>query len=271
MGSVLTDRKLALIPLFNLMQKMFSILASRALLMLAGCYGIAVFGDEGRGGTAVREAGIVAAPRGAQVDAKPGLATGPISYLPPPGAKPGRFNVRSRGPSSPPRLQVIAPKETGLTSADKPSLYFYVSKQVTNRVEFALRTVDFKDAEQPAETVRRRLQLGINKIDLAKYEVQLKPELDYFWVVSIVLDEEDRSKDIVSLGVIQRVPLKNERQTEMTDAKELLRPRLLASWGYWYDLIDSLHRLMELNPGDVSVKQQFQDLLAQVGLEDVPF
>jgi hypothetical protein len=162
--------------------------------------------------------------------------------------------TRSVG-SSPLTLSVLAPNETGFTTRDKPTVYWYVSETVTSPVELTLTSTEpLKDAVPPALelTLQPPIARGVHALRLGEHGVTLKPGVEYQWFVAVVVNPAQRSNDVVAGGGIKRVAGAEAAQD-----------------GVWYDAIDQLSREISANPADARPRQQRAALLEQVGLREV--
>ncbi|OZH53069.1 hypothetical protein AFK68_20130 [Hydrocoleum sp. CS-953] len=91
----------------------------------------------------------------------------------------------------------------------------------------------------------------------------------YQWVVSIVIDPFDRSKDMYVYGWIKRIEtfptLLQQLKTTTLDN----HPKVYAEAGIWHETLDSLATLRQSNPNNSTFLIQWQDILKSVGLETV--
>jgi hypothetical protein len=110
---------------------------------------------------------------------------------------------------------------------------------------------------------------GIHSIDLKSLGITLEPDVQYRWHVSVVLDPETHSKDLVAGGIIERC--------EFTDCT-VLQPNLSCSHqsvvenmrnGFWYDAMGCLCNLIDSSPSDAGLRRLRAQLLKQVGLHGV--
>lgn len=193
----------------------------------------------------------------AQADSeKSGNDTAAFSYKPPLRGAPatrvggGTRSVGSRSFT----VSVLAPSETGFTTRDTPTIYWYVSEPVNSPVEVTLTTTEpLKDATPPALeiTLQPPISKGVHALRLADHGVVLKPGVEYQWFVAVVGNPAQRSSDIIAGGAIKRLV-----HTEY--AKD----------GIWYDTIDQLSQRISANPADARLRQQRAALLDQVGLRE---
>jgi hypothetical protein len=209
---------------------------------------------------------FVAPPVAGADNSAAGVAATAAVYKPPMrGAPASRVGGGTRGSGAADFvLSVLAPDHTGLTTQAQPTLYWYASGPSTATVEV---TVIAEADELPVLTQNVNLTSGgVQSFDLAKHGVSLKPETEYEWFVSDVLDPTQRSKDVTSGGTIRRVSPDPAVQARAAAAGERQAPMIYAEAGLWYDAIDALSRLIERHPGDTELHAQRAALLDQVGL-----
>jgi hypothetical protein len=195
-------------------------------------------------------------------------------YTPPPrGAPGGRVGGSSRGLDSRagdrlPVLSVLAPDHTGLTVQEQPSLYWYLSKSTTYPVEL---TIIDNQTIQPL--IERRIsgpiQPGVQRIRLADYGMRLAAGVPYRWSVALVVDPENRSRDVLAGGVIERVALPEALRAQLAGAGEARTPYIYAEAGLWYDALAAISDLIDAAPNNPSLRSQRASLLEQVQLAEV--
>jgi hypothetical protein len=151
-------------------------------------------------------------------------------------------------------VSVLAPNETGFTTRDDPTVYWYVSEPLTTPVELTLTSTEpLKDAVPTALelTLQPPIARGVHALRLSDHGVTLKPGVEYQWFVAVVTNPAQRSSDVVSGGGIKRIAAGEAAQD-----------------GIWYDTIDQLSRAISANPADARLRQQRAALLEQVGLRE---
>lgn len=196
-----------------------------------------------------------------------------FSYKPPLRGAPatrvggGTRNVGSRTLT----LNVLAPNETGFTTHDKPTVYWYVSETITSPVELTLTTTEpLKDAATPSLeiTLQPPIAKGVHALRLGDHGIALKPGVEYQWFVAVVTNPAQRSSDVVAGAAIQRIGDTDAVQIRLKQAPQQRWPAVYAENGIWYDAIDQLSRQISSNPSDARLRQQRAALLEQVGLRD---
>jgi hypothetical protein len=157
----------------------------------------------------------------------------------------------------------LAPDHPGRTTEAQPSLYWYLSRPTPRDIEV---TVIESSAVKPL--LEKKLpapgQAGVQRINLAEHGVTLETGKRYQWFVSLVLDPQARSKDIVAGGVIERVAA----PAGLQDA-DRTRAQALAQHGLWYDALNAISEQIAANPADPRLRQHRAALLDQIGLTEV--
>ena len=164
------------------------------------------------------------------------------AYKPPlRGAPGGRVGGATRGTVKPvtplPTVDLIAPDtHTGLTTSATPTLYFYVSERVSYPTRLTISA-----PMQPAPIIETNIPsppaAGIYGIRLGDYRVRLEPGIVYTWSVSIILNPNAPSRDIVASASLARVPPDPGLDTAAHAAPPVRRAALYAGAGLWYDAV----------------------------------
>jgi hypothetical protein len=191
-------------------------------------------------------------------------------YQPPKLGKPARtVGGGSRGTTGKvPTLFVVAPEHVGMTTSENPSLFYFVDRVPDSsiRVEFTL--LDEKGVEPIVEkALPAPKRAGVQRIRLSDFGVKLDPGAEYEWSVSLVLDPNERSKDIVATSWIERAPESKELKSRLDS--EGATAAVFAEEGLWYDAIGALSDEIDDDPGNVQLAEQRADLLRQVGLDEI--
>lgn len=192
------------------------------------------------------------------------------AYTPPQrGAPKRRVGGSSRGAADAlPSVMLLVPDHVGLTTAESPALYWYLSKPTSVRVEITL--IDDK-GEQPLieYAVANASGPAVHRIDLAAHKVQLKPDVEYQWSISVVPNPNERSSDVMAGGALKRVGVPQSVAAQRASGDKAQLARAYASAGIWYDAIALYSELIEQRPGDRALRESRAALLEQVGLKDV--
>ncbi|MBI2318064.1 MAG: DUF928 domain-containing protein [Betaproteobacteria bacterium] len=192
----------------------------------------------------------------------------PIYKPPARGTPASRVGGGSRGTGDEsPRLAVLAPDHTGLTTKEQPSLYWFVSKPAAAKIEVTVIN-DQAVAPMLEKNIDAPKLAGIQRLRLADYGIKLQPGIEYRWHVALVLDPAQRSNDIIASGTIQRVALDAPLAAKLAKTAKARLPFAYAEEGLWYDAIEAVSELIAENPPDKTARLQRARMLDQVGLED---
>lgn len=179
-------------------------------------------------------------------------------YVPPHRGAPSpnrRFGGGTRGKTAaPPAIQALAPTDhTALTLQEQPVLYWFASSEITTPVALALIEEPGKNGTKSEPEFEANLvpplRAGIHSIRLADYGVRLSLGKRYRWSVSLSLDPERPSKDIVTIGLIQRV--------EKADKLSV-----------WYDAVMAISEQIDATPANRDLRRRRAALLDQIELAD---
>jgi len=178
--------------------------------------------------------------------------------------------TRSVG-TKPMTVLVLAPNETGYTTHDKPTLYWYVSQPLEHPVELTLISLESLDAaSKPAVELKLNppTRPGVHPLSLAEHNIVLKPGVEYQWFVAAVSNPSQRSNDVVAGGTIKRVAESDAVHARLKDVSAAGRPALYAGEGIWYDAIDELSKQISAQPNNRQLRESRATLLEQVGLAE---
>lgn len=163
-------------------------------------------------------------------------------------------------------LDVLAPDEVGITTQEQPSLFWFQSKPANARFELTLLQ-DNKVKPIVDVQVDRASKAGVQRLKLADQGVKLAPGVEYQWVVALITDPDNRSKDLVASGVIKRSEPSAELKEKLGKADTASLPGIYAEAGIWYDALAALSDQIDAHPDDQALRQTRADLLRQVGLK----
>ncbi|MBW2267562.1 MAG: DUF928 domain-containing protein [Deltaproteobacteria bacterium] len=198
------------------------------------------------------------------------IAAMPVFVPPNMGAPAARLGgaTRSVGNGEYPNIEVLVPEETGLTLREQPVLYWYLAAETDAPIEFVVRDITagetlLQAALPPAE------HAGIQRLALSDHGLKLAPDVQYFWLIKLIRNQDDRSYDRLAGGGIERIATGPELEDQLA-APGASRPHVLAQAGIWYDAIDSLSQDIDAAPGNRTLWNQRAALFEQVGLPDIP-
>jgi len=159
----------------------------------------------------------------------------------------------------------LAPEQTGLTTQSQPTLYLYISGPWPGKIEFTLN--EPKAVEPVLEiNIDGPDKEGIVLINLADYDINLKPGVEYEWFIAIVSDPEERSGDFLGSATIKylKPSRKLAERFQNKPANELYR--CYAAEGYWYDAIENVSHKIVATSDNAAFRAHRAALIEQVNL-----
>lgn len=169
------------------------------------------------------------------------------------------------------QLTALVPANNlGLTSAAYPMLFFYVPQDSEPKpLEFVLR--DEKDRLVYEAMLETSGQPGIMALDLkeAKALPPLQLNQHYHWYLSLLCDPEDRARDIVVEGWVQRVETASGSMNQVAAMQPIEQAEFFAESGLWLNALEVLATLRYDRPEDVAVAEQWAQLLQSMDLAPI--
>jgi hypothetical protein len=162
-------------------------------------------------------------------------------------------------------LDVLAPDEIGITTQEQPSLFWYQSKPANAKFELTLLQDNMQKPIVQVE-INRAANAGIQRLKLSDHGAKLAVGVEYQWVIALVTDPDNRSKDLVASGVIKRIEPAADLKGKIASAAPASLPGVYAEAGIWYDALSLLSDQIEVRPEDHALRETRADLLRQVGL-----
>ncbi len=168
------------------------------------------------------------------------------------------------------RLTALIPKNLlGKTVSASPSLFFSIPaipKSIS--VEFVLR--DQNDQLVYETSFKGTEKVGIINLTIPTQtkESLLKNQQEYHWYLSIICNAQDRAKDVVVEGLLQRINLNPDLEKQFAQATPIDRVKLYQTHNLWQDTLSILAALKQANPSDPKVLELWQQLLASVELDE---
>jgi hypothetical protein len=202
---------------------------------------------------------------------KPTTVAAPsFAYKPPMrGAPATRVGGGTRSAGAALTLNVLAPGETGYTTQEKPTIYWFVSQEVNSPVELTLIS---SESLQAASTPLLEITLqppfarGIHALRLADHGITLRPGVEYQWFVAVVRNPAQRSNDTIAGGTIKRVADSDAVQSRLKQTLQAQWPAVYAEAGIWYDAIDQISQQISADASNRQLRGQRAALLEQVDL-----
>jgi hypothetical protein len=191
-----------------------------------------------------------------------GRRDAPRIYIPPArGSTRTRTGGGTRSISSLPRLVALVPDHVALTARPAPALSWFVPRAADAPLVLTLLRDDAVEPELEV-TLATHVEAGIAEASLARWNVELDPGVVYKWSVALVADPEERERDVVASGAIERVPEPAGLAAERRAGRDGYRA--LAAHGLWYDALAELGGAIA--SGDEGLRDTRAALLDEVGL-----
>jgi hypothetical protein len=192
----------------------------------------------------------------------------PLVYTPPRGfadAGLGRFAQGRRSAGSTSTPLALAPEHVGLTVRGSPTLYWFMPERADHRIEFVLAA---PDAVEPVFilTTNAPIEPGFHTVPLGDHGVTIEPGVTYRWTVTLVLDEDQRYKDVIGGGAIARIHPSDALQAELEKAEPGAAGQAYAANGLWYDALNFVSQRIIEGAEEASARSRRAELLEQVGL-----
>jgi hypothetical protein len=198
----------------------------------------------------------------------PTLIVAPLYKAPLRGAPGGRLSGGTRGIENKMLyFALLAPRHTGLTLSEQPTLYWFSSASAKCPVELTMLM-----GKEMKSILRVRIadeaRAGFHPIHLADHGIRLRTGVEYQCFVSMLTDPKHASRDIIAGGAIERIAYPNNIQKKLkeTDIKRI--PHVYAEEGIWYDAMDALCSRIDADPADSLLHEQRISLLRQAGLTE---
>ena len=176
-------------------------------------------------------------------------AVGLLSYKPPGGSSATQMHSTggTRGLAATAQVQILAPKETALTTKAQPILYWYQPSQI--KLESVEVTLTKSSESEPVLKKSLAAAAGLQHFSLSDYNATLEAGTEYVWAIALMDNEGKETKKLSA----------NLRYQESAEPLATIEDQAQA--GYWYDVLQTLID---------SKSPQTNELLKQVGIL-VPF
>lgn len=188
----------------------------------------------------------------------------PIANLQAPGNREGGATRGSCLTAEAQRLTALMPEgSSGRTISPYPTLYFYIPTSAEHQAELQLR-----DLDSGKSLYRHRVAVaqtpGVIAVSLPTTQAPLEVDRLYQWQFRLICDPDDRERDLVVTGVVQRVQPSPDLSQQLVAAQPARKPALFDQAGIWYEALQSTVELRHSDPSLAT--QQWMTLLQEVGL-----
>lgn len=170
------------------------------------------------------------------------------------------------------QLLPLVPDHVGLTIKKYPSLCWIRVNKPTAGARMMLTLVDSRtikpifEGQLPSSFLTEKNEL-CQCVNLKDYDIQLEPDIQYRWFISINQNPESHSQDIVAGGVIERCSFEECLMVlDMPSGCGMDSVNTLARSGFRYDSISCLCDLIKSNPDNKTLRRMLHSLMKQGGL-----
>jgi hypothetical protein len=154
----------------------------------------------------------------------------------------------------------------GLTTQAQPSLFTFQSEGVP--LEYRVTISEPGNAKPLFIYAASSSAAGIHRVDLAEFNVTLKPGVDYEWNVALRADAKNRSTDLIAKGAIRRIEPEAALAQKLKSAPQAEHASIYAEAGIWYDALASISDQIAANRDDKELLELRNGLLEQVALKE---
>jgi len=165
----------------------------------------------------------------------------------------------------PKRIAPLATENIGFSSTDQPVLQWYISDRWHKKL-----IVRINECGQVKPLLNTKVDApqtgGIYKLELAKYNIHLKPNVDYEWLIVIESASDEHSADIYTAALIRYVEPSQQLSEQLAQNSKSDHFRIYAQNGYWYDAISNISSLIDESPEIKQNRRYRAELLKQVNL-----
>jgi hypothetical protein len=165
-------------------------------------------------------------------------------------------------------LIALVPDHVAFTVKNDPALCWYLSANTARPM--TLTVVDSRGIRPILEqSLPSPVSAGIHCMRPREYGVEFKAQESYRWFVTVVLDQNRPSQDLVAGGMIERISFDEACTLGMPcgspscDTEGIYR---YSESGLWYDAISCLLQLMEQGHDKERLGRMLDHLLRQSGV-----
>jgi hypothetical protein len=154
-------------------------------------------------------------------------------------------------------------KEYHLTSLERPNFYIYLPETTTTEGYFFL-----DNYETGAEIYYTSMPIthsnSLIKIEFPKNSPPLQENIIYKWGFGLICDNDNNNMDFVD-GLIQKVDFTLPENAHLS----LDIAKIYGKNGIWYDALDVLIQLYQIEPNNQEILDNLQSLLRQGEIDDL--
>lgn len=186
------------------------------------------------------------------------------------GNRVGDINLRCGDYQPPIAFTALMPASNiGFTLAKYPTFLFYIPDADLEEGVFVIK--DEKQTQLYKKTVALKATDSVISVDFSNSPdfPPLEVGKSYFWEFLLIVDQEDRSGDVLVSGWIKRIEPNSELKQKLDSTLPQQQPAIYAANGIWYEALGSLAKLRCSSPNDSTIASDWTSLLEQVGLPEI--
>ncbi len=166
--------------------------------------------------------------------------------------------------------KTISTSTLGLTTAEHPTLWFYVPYSLTpsRRIEFVLQDEQGNDVYETSLT-KSDISPGVVGLQLPATAPPLKVNQVYRWYFLVYCDPKQPEALVWVEGLVKRVPMSSSLESQMAQATPDEKAALYAKAGMWHEAVTSLAKLRQQNPENAALKEEWVNLLKSMNLDAI--
>lgn len=166
--------------------------------------------------------------------------------------------------------KTISPSNLGLTTDERPTLWFYVPYSLTpsRRIEFVLQDENGNDVYETSLT-KSDISPGVVGLQLPSTAPALKVNQVYRWYFLVYCDPKQPEALVFVEGLVKRVPLSSSLESQVAQATPEQKSTLYAEAGMWHEAVTSLAKLRRNNPENAALKDEWVNLLKSMNLDAI--
>lgn len=161
---------------------------------------------------------------------------------------------------------------SALTVAARPKFFVHIPQISAQEAKFTLlkEINENQDEEVTEATVTLTGTPGVVSFSLPAEAPSLEVGQTYKWSVQVICDpnSDDASVNPLVKGEVQRIP-STPAIANIEQAAPIDRPQLYSDANAWYDSVTALAELLDKNPNDPTLKDEWVSLLRSVNLDRI--
>jgi len=167
------------------------------------------------------------------------------------------------------QMKALLPNTSiGLTTSEKPTFFFQISPTSIREAKFLLLNAK-GDTILYKKTFPLTHTGGVMSFTLPADAEALEVGQEYTWELAVLCDPDDQRGNPYVQGSIKRIEPSQKLANELGNTPLQERTELYANAGIWYDSLKTLADLRLTNPNDLTLANDWKELLDYAGLSSI--